>query len=353
MNEFFSKSFYNNTVGEWAISLAIIVGSIIIGKLIFYIISKIVKKFTKRSKAKLDDIIVDMVEEPIVFAIIIAGIWYGLNFLNLSEWWQDFIGKVYYILITFNIAWMLTRLFDALVNEYLQPMVDKSESDLDDQLLPIARKAVKVSVWIIALVVGLNNAGYDVGALIAGLGIGGLALAMAAKDSVANLFGGFTVFTDKPFTIRDRIKVDGFDGTVEEIGIRSTRLKTLEGRIVTIPNALFASESIENVSSEARRKMVLDLGLTYDTKPEAMKQAMEILQQIAKANKSVDDSGVVTAFTEFGDSAMILRFIYYIIKGEDIYGTISDINMEILIKFNEKGFDFAFPTQTVYTIKGD
>ena len=353
MKEFLSQTFYNNTISEWAIALAIIVGSVIVAKLTFFIISKVVKKYTKRSKSKLDDLIVDMIEEPIVFAIIIAGVWYGLNFLNLNEWWGDFIAKVYYILIIFNIAWMITRLFDALVDEYLTPLVDKSDSDLDDQLLPIARKGVKVTVWIIALVVGLNNAGYDIGALIAGLGIGGLALAMAAKDSVANLFGGFTIFTDKPFTIHDRIKADGFDGTVEEIGIRSTRLKTLEGRMVTIPNALFASDSIENVSSEPRRKMVLDLGLTYNTTPEAMQKAMDVLQEIAKGNKSVDNDGVVSAFTEFGDSAMIIRFVYYITEGEDIYATMSAINMEILKKFTENKFDFAFPSQTIYMEKGD
>ena len=351
MKEFLSQTFYRNTIGEWAIALSIIVGAIIIAKIFFFIISKVVKKYTQRSKSKLDDIIVDMIEEPLVFAIIIAGVWYGVNYLNLTEWWHDFIAKVYYILIIFNIAWMITRLFDALVDEYLRPLVDKSESDLDDQLLPIARKSIKVTVWIIALVVGLNNAGYDIGALIAGLGIGGLALAMAAKDSVANLFGGFTIFTDKPFTIHDRIKVDGFDGTVEEIGIRSTRLKTLEGRIVTIPNALFASESIENVSSEPRRKMVLDLGLTYDTKPEEIEKAMQVLKEIAKNNKSVDNDGIVAAFTAFADSAMIIRFVYYITKGEGIYDTISAINMEILKKFNENKFDFAFPTQTIYTVK--
>ncbi|MEN8119537.1 MAG: mechanosensitive ion channel family protein [Bacteroidota bacterium] len=351
MNDFVSETFYNNTIGEWAIALVIIVASVIIAKLVYFIISKVVKKFTERSKSKLDDLIVDMIEEPIVFAIIIAGVWYGLNFLNLTEWWENFIGKVYYILIIFNIAWMLNRLFDALVNEYLMPLVEKSDSDLDDQLLPIARKGIKITVWVIAIVVGLNNAGYDIGALLAGLGIGGLALAMAAKDSVANLFGGFTIFTDKPFTIHDRIKADGFDGTVEEIGIRSTRLKTLEGRMVTIPNALFASESIENISSETRRKIALDLGLTYDTSPDSMQEAMDILQEIAKNNKSVDNDDVVTAFTEFGDSAMIIRFVYYIIKGEDIYNTTSAINMEILKKFNENKFDFAFPSQTIYTVK--
>ncbi|MBN1252238.1 MAG: mechanosensitive ion channel family protein [Bacteroidales bacterium] len=353
MTEFFSKTFYNNTIAQWAISLAIIIGSIIISKLIFFIISRIIKKITDKTKSKLDDIIIDMLEEPIVFAIIIAGVWYGLNFLNLSPWLDKFIGKVYYILITFNIAWFLSRFFDALVKEYLQPLVDKTESDLDDQLLPIASKGIKITIWTIAIVVGLNNAGYDVGALIAGLGIGGLALAMAAKDSVANLFGGFTVFADKPFTIRDRIKVKGFDGTVEEIGIRSTRLKTLEGRIVTIPNATFSNEAIENISSEPNRKIVSDIGLTYNTSPEKMLNAIEILKNIAIQNQNVSNDDIVAAFNSFGDSAMLIKFIYYINKGADIFNTSSEVNIEILKQFNDEKLEFAFPTQTVYTIKAN
>jgi len=353
MSDFFSKTFYNNTIGEWAISLSIILASIIIAKLLYYFISKVLKRFTKKTNTKLDDILLDMLEEPMVFAIIIAGVWYGLNFLNLTEGLEKFIEKVYYILIVFNIAWLTTRLFDALVKEYLKPLVEKSESDLDDQLLPIATKSIKIIVWILALIIGLSNAGYDVGALIAGLGIGGLALAMAAKDSVANLFGGFTIFTDKPFTLHDRIKVSGFDGTVEEIGIRSTRLKTLEGRIVTIPNATFSNGTIENVSSEASRKMVVDLGLTYDTTPENMEKAMQILKDIALANSNINNNDIVTAFVSFGDSAMIIRLVYYIIKGADIYGVMTEVNMEILKKFNDTKLDFAFPSQTIYTVKED
>ena len=351
MSEFFSKTFYNNTIGEWAISFVIILASIIIAKLLYFVVSKILKQFTKKTKTKIDDIIIDNIEEPMVFAIIIAGVWYGLNFLNLTDGLENFIEKVYYILIVFNIAWLTTRLFDALVKEYLQPLVEKSESDLDDQLLPIAVKSIKIIVWTLALIVGLNNAGYDVGALIAGLGIGGLALAMAAKDSVANLFGGFTIFTDKPFTLHDRIKVSGFDGTVEEIGIRSTRLKTLEGRIVTIPNATFSNGTIENVSSEDSRKMVIDLGLTYDTTPENMEKAMQILKELAMANSNVIKDNVVTAFTSFGDSAMIIRLVYYIKKGADIYGTMTEINMEILKQFSTAKLNFAFPSQTIYTVK--
>jgi MscS family membrane protein len=205
-----------------------------------------------------------------------------------------------------------------------------------------------MAIWAIGVIVALNNAGYDVGALIAGLGIGGLALAMAAKDTVSNIFGGFTIFTDRPFTINDRVKVAGYDGVIREIGVRSTRLETLEGRVVTIPNSKFSDTPVENVTLEPSRKVSVNLGLTYDTTPEKMKQAMEILKEIANNHESLEEK-VLLSFNAFGDFAMNILFIYYIKSGADILAAQSDINMAILDRFNGAGLEFAFPTQTLYT----
>lgn len=165
------------------------------------------------------------------------------------------------------------------------------------------------------VVIGLNNAGYDVAALLAGLGIGGLAMAMAAKDTVANIFGGFTIFTDQPFRVGDRIKAAGYDGEVQEIGVRSTRLKTLEGRIVTIPNSQIADSPVENVSCEPSRKVTLNLGLTYDTTPEGMAKAMVILDEINAEHPNTEDNAKVF-FNAFGDFAMNIQYIYYITKSQ-------------------------------------
>jgi len=159
-----------------------------------------------------------------------------------------------------------------------------------------------------------------VGALLAGLGIGGLALAMAAKDTVANVFGGITIFTDKPFKINDRVKLNGFDGNITEIGIRSTRLKTLEGRIVTIPNSKFTDGMVENVTLEPSRKVVLNLGLVYDTSSAQMEKAMELLKEIGEKNPSTEEN-VLVGFNDFGASALGLIFIYYIRKDGDILAT--------------------------------
>ena len=351
MREFFEKAYYGNTIGEWALAFVIFIASILLSKLVYYLISKIVKQFTKRTKSKLDDIVIDKLEEPIVFAIIITGIWYGLGILTLSEGLNGLIGHAFYFVITFNVAWVIVRLFNAFIDEYLVPLVEKTETDLDDQLLPIARKAISISIWVLAIVIGLNNAGYDVTALIAGLGIGSLAFALAAKDSISHIFGGFVLFTDKPFTINDRVIVQGYDGIVQEVGVRSTRIQTLDGRMVTLPNGSIANDSIINVSMENARKITIDFGLTYDTSPENMEKAMNILQDISKNNQHVDDSRTVTAFTAFGDFSLTIRYIYYIIKGSNIYDTMNEVNMEVLKQFNDNKLEFAFPTQTLHTVK--
>ncbi len=350
MQELITHTYYGNTLQGWLIGFGIILGSMVLGRAVYWIFSRVVSVFTRRSKSKVDDILVDMVEEPVVFIIIASGIWFGVETLVLPERIEIAIGNSYHVIVALLVGWLLSRLFDAFYRRYIVKLVEQSATDLDDQLAPIISKGVKLIIWSMAFIIGMNNAGYDVAALIAGLGIGGLALAMAAKDTVSNIFGGFTIFTDKPFTIGDRIKVSGFDGTVTEIGVRSTRLKTLDGRVVTIPNSTFADSAVENVSWEPSRKVVLNLGLVYDTKPEQIEEAMSILQDIADQHTSTEDDSWM-AFNAFGDFALNICFIYYIRKGEDIGATQTAINLEILRRFGERGLEMAFPTQTQYQVK--
>lgn len=349
MQEVLTQTYYGNTLQSWLIALSIIVLSAVLGRVIYWVFSKFVRLFTSKTKTNLDDIVVDMVEEPAVFVVVVMGVWFALKSLTLPETMTTIIANSYQVVIALLVGWLLSRLFDALYREYMIPLAEKTENDLDDQLMPIISKGVKMIIWVMAIIIGLNNAGYDVAALIAGLGIGGLALAMAAKDTVSNIFGGFTIFADQPFKINDRIKIAGYDGVVTEIGVRSTRLKTLEGRIVTMPNSKFADAPVENISWEPSRKVKLTLGLTYDTTPEKMQLAMDLLSQISVANQQTEEK-VTIGFTEFGDFSMNILFIYYICKGEDIMNTQTAINMEILKKFNEAGLEFAFPTQTIYNV---
>jgi len=350
MFEFLSQDFYGNSIKNWAISMGIFVGAVVIAKICYIIIGKYVKKITAKTKSRLDDILVHNLEKPAMFGVGLIGFYWGFERLSFGESIDGFFSNLFVVLITVNVTWFIVSIVDSLIDEYVMPIVQKSESDFDDQLMPLLRKVVNASLWSLGIVIALNNAGFDVAALIAGLGIGGLALALAAQDSVKNIFGGIMIYMDKPFKIGDRVIMNGFDGIVEEVGIRSTRIRTLEGRLVTIPNAQFNDNAVENVTREPSRKVVVNLGLTYDTTPENMELAMEKLKSIAAANSSLDEK-VLVSFNAWGDFSMGILFIYYIKPEGDILITQSEMNLEILKQFNEAGLEFAFPTQTIYTKK--
>jgi MscS family membrane protein len=345
--EIFSKEFYYNTIGDWMIAAAMILGTIIVAKLIYWLIKNLLLKLTQKTKTNLDNLLLESLQQPVVFAMAVFGIWYSFQYLSFPDDTRDMFDKAYFFLIIINITWFIARIVSALIEEYVVPVVERSESDLDDQLLPIVRKTLKGLIWTVGVIVALDNVGFDVATVLAGLGIGGLALAMAAKDTISNMFGGVMIFTDKPFKIKDRVKIGGFDGVIEEIGIRSTRLLTLAGTQVTIPNAKFTDGMVENVSREPNRKIVLNLGLTYDTKPDQMELAMKLLKEINENNPHTEEK-VLISFNSFGDFSLGILYIYYIRKGEDILGVQTEMNMEILRKFNENGLEFAFPTQTIY-----
>ncbi len=345
--DFMQEVYFKNSIANWVIAICGILLSILIAKVMYWILSNIVKKITARTKSNLDDLLIEKLEGPIALAIGLFGVWVFVDVLALPNGLKKFLDVLFYILTVINIVWTSTRLVDAVIDEYIVPLTEKSSSDLDDQILPIMRKALKATLWILAIIIGLSNAGYDVGALIAGLGIGGLAFALAAQDSVKNLFGGITIFTDKPFKIKDRVIASGHDGFIEEIGLRSTRLRTTEGRRVTIPNSVFSNTSIENISSEPSKKVILNLGLTYDMNYEKMNLALSTLKEIAEKNKNIETNYTIN-FNNFLDSSLNIEFVYFIRKDKNIPSSQTEMNLEILKNFNEKGIEFAFPTQTIF-----
>ena len=346
--DYLDYSFLNNPVSAWLTSLTIIIGATFFGKFIFWFTKKYLKGLAEKSKSKLDDIIISSLQKPIVFSIVTFAIWYGIERLHFSVSADATIGKAFHFILVINVTWLIARAFDGLVEQYIIPFVNKTDNELDEQILPIVRKIVRNIIWVVGVTMALNNAGYDVGALIAGLGIGGLALALAAQDTVKNFFGGIMIFLDKPFKITDRIKIESYDGFVQEIGLRSTRIKTLEGRIVTVPNSTFSDNSVENVTWEPSRKVVSTLGLTYDTTPDKMELALSILKSIVDEYEPVLEENNLISFNSFGDFSMNILFIYYIKKEGDIFETQTKINLRILKDFNENGLEFAFPTQTIY-----
>ena len=299
----------------------------------------------------MDDVLVDTLEKPIIFAITILGFYLGMRQLEMTPYVASIVLSTDKVLIVVCITWFVVRLVNAIVEEYMEPAIEMSESKSKRQLLPVITKIMTIAIWMIGIIIAFNTIGYNLAGLIAGLGIGGLAFALAAKDYLQNIFGGISVFTDKPFAIDDRIKIDGFDGKVEEIGIRSSRIRTLSGSLVTIPNSIFISNSVENIALEPTRKIMLRLGLTYQTSPAKMKEAMEILKEINAENQEIVTDVPIVFLENFADFSLVILFIYYIKKEADIPLAQNTINLEILERFEKAGLEFAYPTQTIYSIK--
>lgn len=349
----FSEIYYGNSLKEWLISFAIIIGAVLLNKLIVLFNKHVLIKLTEKTKNRMDDILFKMLQAPVLLGVMLLAIWIASSRLNLDPKIDAFFSKSYQFLIVLNITWFLVRFVNAVIEEYLVPKAeDNSTKYLDNTLIPIIRRGVLGIIWAIGVMMALRNVGVDVGALIAGLGIGGLAFALAAQDTIKNIFGGITIFTDRPFRIGDRVKVDGFDGFVEDIGIRSTRLRTLEKRLVTIPNYKIVEASIENISGEQMRRVLMNIGLTYTTTPEQMQQALSILKNMPKVHKDVDSKELVAVFSDFSPYSLDIKFIYWIKKSGDVVEVPSKVNFEILSKFKEAGLTFAYPTQTVF-VKND
>lgn len=340
--------FWNNPLSEWLISLLIIVGGFLIGRLVFFFFTKIVTKITTKTSIRLDDIIVRNFKAPFVFAIIVGSIWFSLKRLDFSDNIDVWLGKIYAFLVILNLTWAFSNFVKTLLQEYLLPYSQRENTKLDSNVFILLERILKYTIWFVGIVIALHNIGVEIGTLIAGLGIGGVAVALAAQDTLKNLFGGITLFIDRPFKIGDRIKIGTIDGFVKDIGLRSLRIRTLDERTITIPNYQVVDSTLENVSSEPNRRIQLRLGLTYDTTPEKMELAMTILRnmplQIKEITKEVDVS-----FIEYGDFALQILFIYRVRKDKDIFKTQSIVNLEILRQFNSNGLEFAFPTQTIYS----
>lgn len=344
--EVLHQEFYGNSILNWAIAVGILILSFVVVKMLYWIFSNVIRRLTSKTKTSLDDVLIDKLEKPLTYLVLILGYWISIHYLVFKEEVELVLENVAYFLLVIDVTAILSRIVDALITEIIMPISEKSDSSFDNQLIPVIQKGVRSIIWILGIIIGLDNIGFDITAMIAGLGIGGLALALAAQDSVKNIFAGIMIFLDKPFRIKDRIQVDGFDGIVEEVGLRSTRLRTLEGRIVTIPNSRFTDNSVTNVTSQPTLKVKLNLGLTYDTDEVQMQKAIDILEDIVKNQEAITDD-YAAGFNGFGDFSLNILFIYYVKPDSHWLDTQTLVNKEILRRFNKEGLEFAFPTQTI------
>ena len=214
------------------------------------------------------------------------------------------------------------------------------------------RKVAKVGVVIAGIVLTADNLGVKITSLLAGLSIGGLALGLAAQDTVANLFGAVAIFLDKPFRIGDMVKVEGVQGNIEQIGLRSTRIRNLEGHLVAIPNKTMGNAIITNITRRPSIRTEMNIGITYDTPTEKVKRATEILDEIFRADPKTHD--LIISFNKFNDSALNI-FVVHIwdgTEGKEHFDALQELNLKIKERFDAEKIEFAFPTQTLHVKQG-
>lgn len=347
--DFLQRKFYKNTVEDWLIAFGIIVLTILLARVIYWLFSKAVKKITKNTATEIDDIILTQVDTPIILGIVLVGFRFAIEQLTFSRPVETYLQHGFVFMTALAITWFLTRIVRVFVEQYFKKNALQEPSPHDTQMIGLAKRASVIILWLIGIVVGLNNAGFDVGALIAGLGIGGIALALAAQDTVKNIIGGIIVFLDKPFYVGDTVKVKDLEGTVVYTGIRSTRLRTGAGRLVTIPNAQFTDSAIENVTLEPSKRIVLYLSIVYETPIEKIDEAIAILRDIATNTKAINLQKPFAFLERFNQSSIDINFTYFIRKQSDIHDAQTEVNKQILKRFAEAGIEFAYPTQTSYS----
>jgi MscS family membrane protein len=270
---------------------------------------------------------------------------YALKLLTFPHLLNNYLHRGFVLMATLTVTWLFTRIVRVAIEFYFRQNNQTADSKNEKQVTMVAKRASVIVLWSMGAVVGLNNAGFDVGALIAGLGIGGLAIALAAQDTVKNIIGGLVVFFDKPFYMGDVIKVKEVEGTVVYTGIRSTRIRTGAGRLITIPNAQFTDNAIENITVEPSKRIVTYLSLPYETAAEKIDEAILILKNIVEQSPDVNHYDSIIYLEKFSPSSVDINFTYFIKKGSDMHTTQTDVNKEVIRKFKIAGIEFAYPTQ--------
>ena len=330
--------------------LALLVG--FIGqRLIVYFIRERLPRLTAKTKTEIDDTFLRVIEKPVGLFAVLVGFFLAGGALSLPT--EPNIRRFYFdTLKTFlavDVAWLFLRFVDVLV-VYLKSISKRTDTTLDDELLPIIRKTLKVFIALIAAVLILQNLGYSVTGLITGLGIGGLAVALAAQDLLSNVFGSFVIFTDRPFRMGDWIVAGDVEGVVEEVGFRSTKIRTFAKTLVTVPNKTIADLAIDNFSRMPKRRVKMTVGVTYETNADQMQQALAKIRELLRTHKGVDQNFFLVYFTEFGDSSLNILVYYFTVTTvwEEYLLAREEINLAIMRELEAMGLSIAFPTQTVY-----
>lgn len=319
------------------------------------IIIKLIRKLTDKYNLKNIALIVDSVEKTLLNFITYSAIYLGLIVFPFNASIYLFINRMYRTLIIITVAHgllkVVTSYSEVLNSNYIH---DNEKTQMTKTVFPIMSKLIKAVIIIIAIVaIAVEFNFKQLSSILAGLGIGGAALALASQDIIKNFFGGFVILTDKSFSVGDWIKVDAFEGTVEELGLRSTKIRTIEKELVVVPNSRFADREVINFSMRENRRVSFVLGIVYGTSPEKLKRLIDSIKNMLDSHPMVKQDSTLVKFSNFGSSSLEIT-VQYLTNTADYreYMEIkNDINFKIIDIFNEEGIEFAFQSMSIYMNK--
>lgn len=345
---------FGNKLWRIIVLFGIILAAFLVGKIAKYILQKSATSLEKRDRP-VASVTLNAIARGVVFLSAAVGIAIGLTALEMKATVAEACDTLSAILLTIGVGYMLYWLVE-VPSTWFATMAEKTESKLDNMLAPIVRKSLRVTVVLLVLVqIAQILSDKPITSVIAGLGIGGLAVALAAQDTIKNFFGSLVLFVDKPFELGDRIVIDGHDGPVEEVGFRSTKMRTLEGHLVTIPNGELANKTIQNIGKRPHIRRIVNITITYDTPPEKIERAIAIVKELLENHEGMHEDYPPRVYLSDlnADSLNIMAIYWYHPPNYWDYMTFTErFNKEVLRRFNEEGIDFAFPTQTMY-LAGD
>ena len=328
------------------------VGFLVVG----YVLKKVSDILSRRAQARLaanagrrfEYVLAAAAGKPLGYLMLLGGVAGALWVLPLPEQPTDarsLVFAVLKVLLVADVLWFLFRAVDVGVAG-LARLANRAESPLSDHMVPLIRKSLKAIVGIVCTLWVVQLLGYSVTSLLAGLGIGGLAIALALQDTLANFFGSIFIFADKPFKVGDQVKIADVEGTVEEIGFRSTRIRTWPASLVSVPNKTVAAAAIENLSKRPRRRVMQTLGLSYKTGPDEMERAVAAVRETVAADAGVDAEGVVVRFTDFGGASLQVLVVYYTkaVAYDDHLATKERINLAVMRRLHGLGLAIGPPT---------
>lgn len=324
----------------------------VLAYLIFVVAKRIVigriKRFSQRTKTTLDDVTVQIIEEAVKWPLFtVVALKIAFQFIALPSLASKIIDIVILLVITYYATKMVMILLDYGKGQYV-----KRSKETDASLLNVLTKIIKGIIWLIAGLLILSNLGYNITSLIAGLGVGGIAIAFALQNILEDIFSSFSIYFDKPFQVGDFIIVGADMGVVQKIGIKSTRLKTLQGQELVISNKELTAARVNNYKKMEERRVVFKIGVTYDTTDAKAEKIPKIVKDVFKNRKKTRLDRV--HFASFGDFALIYEIVYYLNSSDyNVYmDTQQSINLDIKKRFTKEKIEMAFPTQTVYMKKG-